>query len=226
MLGPRTSVLEFGRPIESIFRLHLALLYALQGQSEPAARQLAELKGLYLTPEMPPYRSALGWYYYELQAWDEARTYLEQSPGFPPPFLPVRFDLIFLIEIYGQLGDGVALRKINQAAEAEVQRWQMPYLTSILRRGWGIFYAGQARWEEAEAAFKQALAATHRQTFWYQDARTWLEYGRMLARRNQPGDAGLAQELLNEAQSMFLSFGAQALAEKAWVEATRLSQSG
>jgi hypothetical protein len=84
-------------------------------------------------------------------------------------------------------------------------------------------YTTQAKWAEAEAAFKQALAATQRQGFWYQDARTWLDYGRMLAQRNQPGDRETALEFFNEAQYLFLSFGAKTLAEKAWIEATRLA---
>jgi hypothetical protein len=58
---------------------------------------------------------------------------------------------------------------------------------------------------------------------WYQDARTWLDYGRLLTRRNHPGDAELARDFLNETQSMFMTFGARTLAEKAWIETARLA---
>ncbi|NJN95696.1 MAG: hypothetical protein HC875_17085 [Anaerolineales bacterium] len=42
-LGPRAGLLEFGEPVEALFRTHLAILYTLQGQAEAAARDLAEL---------------------------------------------------------------------------------------------------------------------------------------------------------------------------------------
>ncbi len=223
-LGPRAGVLEFGRPVEAVFRAHLAILHALQGQAEAAARESAQLKGLYPSVDMPPYRSALGWIHFETEEWAEARLNLENSQIFPPPFLPPRFELVFLTEIYGHQGDTAAFNQTQPAAEAEVNRWNMPYLQAIFQRGCGVFFTSQSAWTEAEAAFKRALTATRRQAFWYQDARSWLEYGRMLARRGQPGDEALALEFLTEAQNMFTSFEAHALAEKAWIEITRLSQ--
>ena len=139
-------------------------------------------------------------------------------------FLPLRFEELLLFEVYGHLGDEVGLNQLVTSVEAAVQHWQLPYFLTIFHRGYGAFYTTQAAWVEAEAAFKQALAATRGQAFWYQDARTWLDYGRMFAQRGQPGDVELAQEFLNEAQNMFAAFDAHALAEKAWIEVTRLAQ--
>lgn len=223
-LGPRAGILEFGQPVEALFHTHLAILYTLQGQSESAAQALNELKALNPVVQMPPYRSGLGWYYYEIEAWEEARRYLEEGVALPPPFLPLYFEWVFLVDVYGHQGDEAAFEKIKLKAEAEVERWNMPYLLTIFHRGCGVLHSQQAAWEEAEAAFKRALVTTRRKVFWYQDARTWLDYGRMLARRGQPGDEELAREFLGEAQGMFNSFGAHALAEKAWIELTRLSQ--
>ncbi len=223
-LGPRTGLLEFGEPVEALFHTHLAILYTLQGQAEAAAYELAELSALYPTPEAPPYHFALGWLHYEVEAWDEAMLNLESGQAFPTPFLPSRFDQVLLLEIYGHLGDEVALAELGSVAEAEARRWNLPYLLAILHRGYGTFYAEQGDWAEAEAAFNRALMVTRGKTLWYQDARTWLDYGRMLARRNQPGDADLARDFLSEAQSMFVTFGAHALAEKAWIEVARLGQ--
>jgi tetratricopeptide (TPR) repeat protein len=223
-LGPRAGLLELGQSVEAMFRAHLAILNLLQGQAEAAARELAELEALYPVAEVPPYRSALGWLHYETQTWVEARPYLESEPAFPPPFLPRRFDLFFRVEVYGHQDDEAALNEIGPAAQAELQRREAPYLQVVYHRGYGAFYAAQEAWPEAEAAFKRALAATRGKTLWYQDARTWLDYGRMLARRNRPGDIDLAHDFLSEAQSMFTTFGAFALAEKAWIELTRLSQ--
>jgi tetratricopeptide (TPR) repeat protein len=223
-LGPRAGWLEFGEPVEALFRTHLAILYTLQDQAEAAARELAELSALYPTPEAPPYRFALGWLHYEVEAWDEAMLTLEDSQAFPTPFLPGRFEQMLLLEIYGHLGDELALAELGPAAEAEARRWNLPYLLAIFQRGYGAFYAEQGDWDEAEAAFKRALAVTRGKSLWYQDARTWLDYGRMLIRRNQPGDTGLGRDFLSEARGMFLSFGANALAEKAWIELARLAQ--
>jgi tetratricopeptide (TPR) repeat protein len=221
-LGSRAGLLEFGEPVEALFRTHLAILNTLQGQAEAAARELAELSTLYPTSEAPPYHFALGWLHYEVEAWDEAMLNLAGGQAFPTPFLPGRFEQVLLLEIYGHLGDEAALAEIGPAAEAEARRWNLPYLLAILHRGYGVFYTTQDAWAEAEEAFNHALAVTRGKALWYQDARTWLDYGRMFARRNQPGDAGTAQEFLSEAQSMFVTFGAHALAEKAWVEAARL----
>ncbi|MBI1880143.1 MAG: tetratricopeptide repeat protein [Chloroflexi bacterium] len=199
-LGPRAGLLEFGEP------------------------ELAELSALYPIAEAPPYHFALGWLHYEVEAWDEAMLNLAAGQAFPTSFLPSRFDQILLFEIYGHLGDEVALAEIRPAAEAEARRWNLPYLLAILHRGYGAFYTAQGDWAEAEEALNRALAVTRGKTLWYQDARTWLDYGRMFARRNQPGDASTAREFLSEAQSMFITFGAHALAEKAWIEAARLGQ--
>jgi tetratricopeptide (TPR) repeat protein len=98
-LGARAGLLEFGEPVEALFRTHLALLYTLQGQAEAAARELAELSLLYPTSEAPPYRFALGWLHYEIEAWDEAMLHLEDSQVFPTPFLPVALPVSFA-EIY------------------------------------------------------------------------------------------------------------------------------
>ena len=223
-LGPRAGILEFGQPVEALFRAHLAILYALQGQTDESTGELAELKALYPWLDAPPYRSALGWFYYETEAWDMARRNLETGAALPPPFLPHYFDRVFLVDIYGHQGDAEAINHIKDDAQAEVERWNMPYLLTIFYRGCGVFHTHQKEWAEAEAAFKRALATTRRQVFWYQDARTWLDYGRMLARRHQSGDVEQAHEFLSEAQGMFTSFGAYALAEKSWVELTRLSQ--
>ncbi len=223
-LGSRAGILEFGQPVEALFHTHLTILHALQGETEAAARSLNELKLLSPSSHLPPYRSGLGWYYYEIEAWAEARQNLEQGATFPPPFLPLYFEQIFLIDVYGHQGDEAAFEKIKDQAEAEVQRWNMPYLLTIFHRGCGAFYSQQEQWKAAEAAFKLALRMTRRKMFWYQDARTWLDYGRMLARRQEPGDTEMAREFLGEAQGMFQTFGAQALAEKAWIELTRLSQ--
>jgi tetratricopeptide (TPR) repeat protein len=215
-------LLEFGEPVEALFRTHLAILYTLQGQAEAAARELAELSALYPTLAAPPYNFALGWLHYEVEAWDEAMLNLESGQAFPTSFLPGRFDQLLLLEVYGHLGDELALAELRPAVEAEARRWSLPYLLTILHRGYGAFYTEQGEWSEAEAAFNRAMAITRGKTLWYQDARTWLDYGRMLLRRNQPGDADEAREFLSEAQSMFMTFGAHALAEKAWVEAARL----
>jgi tetratricopeptide (TPR) repeat protein len=223
-LGPRAGLLEFGEPVEALFRSHLALLYSLQGQAEAAAHELAELNTLYPTPEAPPYRFALGWLHYEVEAWDEAMLNLDSGQAFPTPFLPGRFDRLLLFEVYGHLGDEFALAELGPEIEAEARRWHLPYLLAILNRGYGAFYTEQGDWTEAETALKRALAVTRGKTLWYQDARTWLDYGRMLVRRNQPGDAEMARDFLSEAQSMFVTFGAHALAEKAWVEVIRLGE--
>ncbi len=223
-LGPRAGLLEFGEPVEAIFHTHLAILHTLQGQAEAAAHELAELKALYPTPEAPPYRAALGWLYYETETWAQARPNLESGQAFSPPFVPVYFERVLLFEIYGHLGDETALNQIKPAVETEVGYWELPYFQAILNRGYGAFYARQGDWANAEAAFKSALAVTRRKTFWYQDARTWLDYGRMLAQRHQPGDVEMAREFLTEAQNLFATFGAHALAEKAWIELTRLGQ--
>lgn len=222
-LGPRAGLLEFGEPVEALFRTHLAILYTLQGQAEAAARELAELSALYPTLEAPPYRFALGWLHYEVEAWNEAILNLESGQAFSTPFLPGRFDQVLLLDIYGHLGDEIALAELGPAAEAEAQRWNLPYLLTILYRGYGAFYTEQGDWAEAEAAFKRALAITRGKGLWYQDARTWLDYGRLLTRRSQPGDAELAHDFLTEAQSMFMTFGAHTLAEKAWIETARLA---
>jgi tetratricopeptide (TPR) repeat protein len=200
----------------------LAILYTLQGQAEAAAHELAELSALYPTAAAPPYHFALGWLHYEIEAWDEAMLNLESGQAFPTPFLPNRFNQVLLLEVYGHLGDELAIAEIGPAATAEVRRGNLPYLLTILHRGYGAFYTEQEDWTAAEAAFKQALAVTRGKALWYQDARTWLDYGRMLARRNQPGDASEAHEFLSEAQNLFMTFGAHALAEKVWVEAARL----
>jgi tetratricopeptide (TPR) repeat protein len=223
-LGPRAGLLEFGEPVEAIFRTHLAILYTLQGQAEAAARELAELRALYPTPEAPPYRAALGWLYYETETWAEARPNLESGQAFPPPFVHNYFGRVLLFEVYGHLGDKTALNEIKLEVEVEVGYRELSFVQAILNRGYGAFYARQGDWPNAEAAFKSALAVTRGQTFWYQDARTWLDYGRMLARRNQADDAEVALDFLTEAQNMFATFGAQALAEKAWVEVTRLER--
>ncbi len=223
-LGPRAGLLEFGEPVEALFRTHLALLYSLQGQAEAAAHELAELSALYPTPEAPPYRFALGWLHYEVEAWDEAMLNLDSGQAFPTPFLPGRFDRLLLFEVYGHLGDEFALAELGPEIEAEARRWQLPYLLAILNRGYGAFYTEQGDWAQAETALKRALAVTRGKTLWYQDARTWLDYGRMLVRRNQPGDADMARDFLSEAQTMFITFGAHALAEKAWVEGVRLGE--
>lgn len=223
-LGPRAGLLEFGEPVEALFHTHLAILHTLQGKAEAAARELAELSGLYPTSEAPPYRSALGWLHYEVEAWTEARLNLESGQAFPSAFLPSQFGQILLVEVYGHQGDEAALNQVGPIAEAEAHHGNVPYLLAILERGYGAFYTTQGLWTEAEAAFKRALAATRRKTLWYQDARTWLDYGRMLAQRNQPGDTDLALDFFSEAQSLFTTFGAHTLAEKAWIEATRLSQ--
>ena len=223
-LGPRAGLLEFGEPVEALFRTHLALLYTLQGQAEAAAFQLAELSRLYPTPEAPPYHFALGWLHYEVEAWEEAMLNLAAAQAFPTPFLPGRFHQLLLFEVYGHLGDELALAEFGPATEAEARRWNLPYYLAVLQRGYGVFYASQEAWAEAEAAFKAALATTRGKMLWYQDARTWLDYARMLAQRNEADDLESALELLSEAQSMFVSFGAHALAEKAWIEVTRLSQ--
>jgi tetratricopeptide repeat protein len=118
----------------------------------------------------------------------------------------------------------LALAEIGPAVEAEARRGNLPYFLAILQRGYGAFYTEQGNWTEAEAAFNQAMAVTRGKTLWYQDARTWLDYGRMLGRRNQPGDADLARDFLSEAQSMFITFGAHVMAEKAWIEVARLGQ--
>ncbi|NJN95695.1 MAG: tetratricopeptide repeat protein [Anaerolineales bacterium] len=130
---------------------------------------------------------------------------------------------MWLLEIYGHLGDEIAIAELRPAAEIEAQRWNLPYLWAILHRGYGAFCTEQGDWTEAEAAFKRALTVTRRKGLWYQDARTWLDYGRMLIRRNHSGDAELARDFLNEAQTMFMTFGAHALAEKAWIETARLT---
>jgi tetratricopeptide (TPR) repeat protein len=223
-LGPRAGLLEFGEPVEALFRTHLAILYTLQDRVEEAARELAELKILYPTPEAPPHRFALGWLHYELEAWDEAMLNLEGSQAFPTALLPGRFDQLLLFEIYAHLGDESLLAELGPAAEAEARRWNLPYFLAILQRGYGAFYTEQGDWAAAEAAFNRALAITRGKMWWYQDARTWLDYGRMLIRRNQPDDAGLARDFVSEAQRMFVSFGAHALAEKAWIELARLAQ--
>jgi tetratricopeptide (TPR) repeat protein len=223
-VGPRAGLLEFGEPVEALFHTPLAILYTLQGQADAAAQELAELSALYPTAEAPPYHFALGWLHYEVEAWDEAMLNLESGQAFPTAFLPGHFEQVVLLEIYGHLGDEIALAEIGPAAEAEAARWNLPYLMTILHRGYGAFYTAQGDWVEAEAAFNRALAVTRGKALWYQDARTWLDYGRMFAQRNQPGDAGTAHEFLSEAQSMFVTFGAQALAEKAWVEVARLGQ--
>jgi len=223
-LGPRAGLLEFGEPVEALFHTHLAILYTLQGEAEAAARELAELGALYPTPDSPPYRFALGWLHYEIETWDEAMLNLDGSQAFPTPFLPGRFEQLLLLEVCGHLGDERALAELELSLEAEAHRWNIPYLQAIFRRGYGAFYTEQEAWAEAEAAFNQAMAATRRKGLWYQDARTWLDYGRMLLRRGRPGDAEEAREFLSEARSMFITFGAQALAEKAWVELARLGQ--
>jgi tetratricopeptide (TPR) repeat protein len=223
-LGPRAGLLEFGEPVEALFRTHLAILYTLQGQAEAAARELAELSASYPTLEAPPYHFALGWLHYEVEAWDEAMLNLEGGQAFPTSFVPGRFDQLLLLEVYGHLGDELALAELRPTVEAEARRWNLPYLLTILHRGYGAFYTEQGEWGEAEAAFNRAMAITRGKTLWYQDARTWLDYSRMLARRNQSGDADAAREFLSEAQSMFMTFGAHALAEKAWVEVARLGQ--
>lgn len=221
-LGSRAGLLEFGEPVEALFRTQLAILYTLQGQTEAAARELAQLGTLYPTPESPPYRFALGWLNYEVEAWHEARLNLESGQAFPTPFLPGRFEQVLLFDLYGHLGDAATVADLGVVAEAEAHRWNLPYLLTILHRGYGAFYTKQGDWAAAEAAFKLALKVTRGKTLWYQDARTWLDYGRMLARRNHPGDIELARDFLSEAQNMFLTFGMYTLAEKAWVEAARL----
>jgi tetratricopeptide (TPR) repeat protein len=222
-LGPRAGLLEFGEPVEALFLAHLALLASLQGRSELAARQSAELRALYPAPDMPPYRFAQGRLHYELEAWDEAALALEGSRPFAFAFWPVPIEQLLLVEVYGHLGDELALNEIGPGLGAALERLNLPYLQAIYQRGYGAYHAGYQEWAEAEAAFNRALAATRRRAFWYQDARTWLAYGRMLAQRNRPGDVAQALEYFSEAQSLFLSFGANALAEKAWLAATRLA---
>ena len=222
-LGPRAGLLEFGEPVEALFRTHLAILHTLQGQAEAAARELAELRTLYPTPETPPHCFALGWLHYESEAWAEARLNLENGQAHPSAFLPIRFDLALRVEVYGHLGDQAALDSIGPIVQAEIGRWNLPYLVTIFNRAYGVLHTHQGDWAKAEAAFKRAMEATRRRAFWYQDARTWLAYGRMLAQRNQPGDSTLARDFLNEAQSMFTLFGTHTLAEKAWIEIIRLS---
>lgn len=221
-LGPRAGILEFGEPVEALFHTHLAILYTLQGEAESASRELARLGRMYPTPDAPPYRFALGWLHYENEAWAKAKSNLEGGQAFPLPFLSLHFDRVLRLEVYGHLGDRGALDEARPAAEAEARRWNLPYLVATLQRGYGAYYCQQGDWQQAEAAFERALAATRGTTFWYQDARTWLDYGRMVARRGQPGDTDLARDYLSEAQSMFAAFGAHALAERAWVEVTRL----
>jgi tetratricopeptide (TPR) repeat protein len=223
-LGSRAGLLEFGEPVEALFRTHLAILYTLQGQAEAAAAELAELSALYPTPEAPPYRFALGWLHYEVETWDEAMLNLEDSQAFPTSLLPGRFEQMLLFETCGHLGDETALAELGPAAEAEVHRWNLPYLLAIFHRGYGAFYTEQKNWTEAEAAFKRALAVTRGKSLWYQDARTWLDYGRMLLRRTEPDDIDAARDFLSEARSLFTTFGAHALAEKAWIELARLAQ--
>jgi tetratricopeptide (TPR) repeat protein len=223
-LGPRAGLLEFGEPVEALFHTHLAILYTLQGEVEAAARELAELSALYPTPDSLPYRFALGWLHYETESWDEAMLNLDGSQAFPTPLLPGRFEQLLLFEACGHMGDEWAMAELGPAIEAEMSRWNIPYLQAIFRRGSAAFYSEQEAWTEAEAAFNQALAATRRKGFWYQDARTWLDYGRMLLRRGGPGDAEEAREFLSEARSMFITFGAHALAEKVWIELARLGQ--
>jgi tetratricopeptide (TPR) repeat protein len=78
-------------------------------------------------------------------------------------------------------------------------------------RGLGLLAATRGEWEAAAAHFEAALELNDRM-----GARPWLahtqhDYGRMLLRRDAPGDRDRAQELLASAKALAGELGMDAL---------------
>jgi tetratricopeptide (TPR) repeat protein len=88
-------------------------------------------------------------------------------------------------------------------------------LAAEVRLAEGILAAAQRRWEEAEAAFQQAVEINRQYHLPYYEARSLLEWGEMYLSRSGPGDREQGMHLLDQALEIFQRVQAKKMVEKA-----------
>jgi class 3 adenylate cyclase/tetratricopeptide (TPR) repeat protein len=179
-------------------------------------------------PGMPMLQAVLAFYYSELGRLDEARAALDAAA--PDGFAVLPHDVLRLMALsrYGQ----IAFRT-GAAAHAEtLYDLLYPYRDHLINSFVTVFGSGHMilgllatgldRYDAAEQHFEEASSVHERIGAPLFLARTWLYWGQMLTRRDEPGDWAHAQSLLERAESHAQAHGgvaikreAQALAQQA-----------
>ena len=140
-------------------------------------------------------------------------------------------DDIYALGFAGAVVDGAAVLGSRRLAEAVHQ----PLLRAhergvVLTTGWvglvtrllGVTATLLERWDEAESQFELAMASSAQHRFRTESLRTALAYAQMLERRQRPGDADRALELLAVAVPQLRELGMRPLAAEAAELAGRL----
>jgi len=174
-------------------------------------------------PQMRSWQAALAVMYLETDRQDQAREWFERLAA--NDFTDIPSDLLWMVTMLLSADLARGLRDQHRAALLyEILR---PYATRNIVVGTAVLCDGSAsyplgllastmgNWEEAERHFEDALAFDEKIGAWPWLARTRYQYAWMLQERDQPGDRGKAQGLVNQALATFEELGMKKDVERA-----------
>jgi DNA-binding CsgD family transcriptional regulator len=142
---------------------------------------------------------------------EEAATYCHRV-GDNPPELYVRALLTQVCVQTGELAE--AAEHLGRACEILSLSPDWLGLAAEVHLAEGVLAIAEKRWQEAEAAFQQAVEINRQYHLPYYEAKALLEWGQMYLLRNNPGDWEKGLELLGQALAIFQRIQARKMVEK------------
>ena len=157
-------------------------------------------------PGLPAYVAVLARVQADVGSYDEARNLLAEfaAADFDLPLDPTWMTgMLNYAEAAAECGDPIYARPVLERLAPWSDRWSC---TGVSVEGPVSHYLGAlaavlGRYDEADSYFTEAAAMNERMGAKYFAARTDLQWGKMLAERQTPGDAKKARELLTKAQT-------------------------
>jgi tetratricopeptide (TPR) repeat protein len=161
---------------------------------------------------------SVGWLCLERGDLVGAKTHLEEAAtychrvGDNPPELYVRALLTQVCVQTGELAE--AAEHLGRACEILSLSPDWLGLAAEVHLAEGVLAIAEKRWQEAEAAFQQAVEINRQYHLPYYEAKALLEWGQMYLLRNNPGDWEKGLELLGQALAIFQRIQARKMVEK------------
>jgi tetratricopeptide (TPR) repeat protein len=112
----------------------------------------------------------------------------------------------------GRFEEALAHLRRGQQIMSDIRDWRG--LVAEVHLAEGVLATAQQRWEEAEAAFQEAVEINRRYHLPYYEARSLLEWGEMHLSRNDAGDRERGMQLLDQALAIFQRIQAKKMVEK------------